>query len=64
MDEVVVRKDYETFEIPIGEKYMLKCCDCGLEHYVVWLLEEGKLYMTAVRASELGESDEDTSNRS
>ena len=55
MAKVKVRKDYETFEIPIGEIYKLKCCDCGLEHHVVWLLDNGKLYMTAVRLSKSGE---------
>jgi hypothetical protein len=49
MSEIVYRKDFETFEVPIGEKYLLKCCDCGLEHHIVWLIEDGKLYMTAVR---------------
>jgi hypothetical protein len=44
-----IRKDFEMFKIPIGKKYLLKCCDCGLEHKVVWLMENGKLYMTAVR---------------
>lgn len=47
--KITQRHDYEPFEIPIGEKYRLFCCDCGLVHDVVFILEEGKLYMTAVR---------------
>ena len=47
--KITQRHDLDTFEVPIGEKYRLFCCDCGLVHDVVWLLEDGKLYMTTVR---------------
>lgn len=47
--KITQRYDFEPFEIPIGKKYRLFCCDCGLVHDVVFILEEGKLYMTAVR---------------
>jgi hypothetical protein len=47
--KITQRYDYETFEIPIGEKYRLICCDCSLVHDVVFLIEDGKLFMTAVQ---------------
>ena len=47
--KITQRYDFEPFEIPIGEKYRLFCCDCGLVHDVVFILEDGKLWMTAVR---------------
>jgi hypothetical protein len=40
--KITQRQDFEPFEIPIGEKYRLFCCDCGLVHDTV-------LWMTAVR---------------
>ncbi len=43
------RYDYETFEVPVGEKYRLICCDCKLVHDVVFLIEDNKLFMTAVQ---------------
>lgn len=43
------RKDGECFEIPIGAKYRLACCDCGLVHDVVFLNDNGKLYFAAQR---------------
>jgi len=43
------RYDLEAFEVPLGEKYRLVCCDCSLVHDVVFLIEDGKLYMTAVQ---------------
>lgn len=46
---VVQRYDLETFEVPVGEKYRLVCCDCSLVHDVVFLIEDGKLFMTAVQ---------------
>ena len=47
--KVTQRYDYEPFEVPLGKKYGLVCCDCGLLHDVVFLMEKKKLYMTAVR---------------
>ena len=47
--KITQRYDYESFEIPIGEKYRLVCCDCSLVHDVVFLIEDGKLFMTAVQ---------------
>jgi hypothetical protein len=46
---IVQRHDLETFEVPIGEKYRLVCCDFSLVHDVVFLIEDGKLFMSAVR---------------
>jgi len=43
------RKDNECFEVPIGKKYRLACCDCGLVHDVVFLLNDNKLYMATKR---------------
>ena len=31
----VQRKDGEGFTIPNKTPYVLKCCDCGLEHTIV-----------------------------
>ena len=47
--KITQRYDYEPFEVPIGEKYRLVCCDCSLVHDVVFLIEDGKLFMTAVQ---------------
>ncbi len=35
--------------MPVGEIYRLACCDCGLIHDVVFVIEEGKLAMAAKR---------------
>lgn len=44
------RKDGECFEVPVGEKYRISCCDCGLVHDVVFLLDdEHKLHMATQR---------------
>jgi hypothetical protein len=44
------RKDGECFEIPVGVKYRIACCDCGLVHDVVFLIDDKcKLYMAAKR---------------
>jgi hypothetical protein len=45
------RHDFEPFKIPLGEKYRLFCCDCGLVHDVVFILHEDELWMTAARNS-------------
>ena len=47
--KITQRHDFEPFEIPIGEKYRLICCDCGLVHDTAFILEDGKLWMAAVR---------------
>lgn len=47
--KITQRFDYESFEIPLNEKYRIFCCDCGLVHDVVWIIEDGKLFMTTVR---------------
>jgi len=51
--KVIQRYDYKPFEIPLGKKYGLVCCDCGLLHDVVFLMEKKKLYMTAVRRKKI-----------
>jgi hypothetical protein len=43
------RIDGEGFELPIGKLYRLACCDCGLVHDVVFVVEDGKLAMAAKR---------------
>ncbi len=43
------RFDGEGFELPVGEVYKLACCDCGLVHRVVYVVEGGKLAMAAER---------------
>ncbi len=43
------RYDYETFEVPLNEKYRIVCCDCSLVHDVVFIVDDGKLFMTAVQ---------------
>jgi hypothetical protein len=43
------RKDGEVFELPVGEKYRLACCDCGLIHDVVFIVKGKRLYMAAQR---------------
>ena len=45
----VQRHDGEGFEIPVGEIYRLACCDCGLVHDVVFVIEDGKLAMATRR---------------
>jgi len=49
MVEYKQRKDGEGFEIPLGEIYKLACCDCGLVHRVVFVVEDGRLGMAAER---------------
>ena len=49
MSKYIPRKDGEGFEVPIGEVYKLACCDCGLVHDVVFVVEDGKLGMAAMR---------------
>lgn len=43
------RQDGEGFDVPVGEIYRLACCDCGLVHDVVFMIEDGKLEMAAKR---------------
>ena len=43
------RQECEGFEVPMEELYRLVCCDCGLVHDVVWVVEDGKLTMAAKR---------------
>ena len=43
------RVDGEGFNVPLGEVYKLACCDCGLVHRVVFVVEEGKLGMATER---------------
>ena len=45
----VQRRDGEGFEVPVGEIYRLACCDCGLVHDVVFVVEGGNLGMAARR---------------
>lgn len=45
----IKRKDGEGFEVPLGKRYRLACCDCGLVHDVVWVYEKGRLGMAATR---------------
>jgi hypothetical protein len=45
----VQRKDGDGFEVPVGELYRLRCCDCGLVHDVAFAIENGKLGMAARR---------------
>jgi hypothetical protein len=43
------RKDGEGWEIKPGEIFKLACCDCGLVHNVVIVLEDGEVGMAAER---------------
>ena len=43
------RTDGEGFEVPLGEVYRLKCCDCSLVHDVVFVYQRGKLAMAVRR---------------
>ena len=43
------RKDGEGFEVPLGEVYRIACCDCGLVHDFVFVVEDGKLGVAAKR---------------
>ena len=43
------RQDGEGFEVPLGEVYRIACCDCGLVHDFVFIVEDGKLGVAAKR---------------
>lgn len=43
------RKDGEGWEVNPGEVFKLACCDCGLVHQVVIVVEEGKIGIAAKR---------------
>jgi hypothetical protein len=43
------RYDGEGFEVPLNKLYRLVCCDCGLVHDVVFVVEDGRLGMAAKR---------------
>jgi hypothetical protein len=45
----VQRYDEEGFEVPLETVYRIGCCDCGLVHDVVWVIQDGKLGMAARR---------------
>ena len=49
MTKYINREDGEGFEVPLGEIYKLVCCDCGLVHDVVFVVEDGKLGMASKR---------------
>jgi uncharacterized Zn finger protein len=36
------RQDYEDFDLPSGEIYKLRCCDCGLVHDFVFVTKDGR----------------------
>jgi hypothetical protein len=43
------RKDGECWEVKPGEIFKLACCDCGLVHQVVIVIEDGKVGIAAKR---------------
>jgi len=43
------RKDGEGWEVQPGKVFKLACCDCGLVHRVVIVVEDGKVGMAAER---------------
>jgi len=49
MTKYIQRSDEEAFEIPLEEVYRMACCDCGLVHDYVFIIEDGRLYCAAKR---------------
>lgn len=49
MTKYIQRQDGEGFEIPQGKVFRLACCDCGLVHDFVVVVEDGELGMAARR---------------
>ena len=43
------RKDGECWEVEPGEIFKLACCDCGLVHQVVIVIEDSKVGIAAKR---------------
>lgn len=41
--------DGEGVDIPLGEVWKLRCCDCGLVHDIVIVMEDGELGMALRR---------------
>lgn len=49
MSRYTQRKDSEGWEVKPGEVFKLACCDCGLVHQVVIVIEDGKVGIAAKR---------------
>jgi hypothetical protein len=49
MSRYTQRKDGEGWEVKPGEIFKLACCDCGLVHQVVIVIEDGKVGIAAKR---------------
>ncbi len=49
MSRYTQRKDGEGWEVKPGEVFKLACCDCGLVHQVVIVIEDGKVGIAAKR---------------
>ena len=49
MSRYIQRKDGEGWTVQPGQVFKLACCDCGLVHQVVIVIEDGKVGIAAKR---------------
>jgi len=49
MSRYIQRIDGEGWEVKAGEIFKLACCDCGLVHQVVIVVNKGKVGIAAKR---------------
>lgn len=50
MAKYTTQKDGEPFVVPVGVRYPIRCCDCGLVHDMVFNVNaKGEVEITATR---------------
>jgi len=49
MSRYTQRKDGEGWEVKAGQAFKIACCDCGLVHQVVIVIDDGKVGIAAKR---------------